>query len=78
LLSSTWFALLAPKGTPVAILDKVNAEVNEILRDAEIRKKLSDMGATTLGGTRQALADHLAAETIKWGRVVREAKIQVQ
>jgi len=78
LLSSTWFALLAPRGTPAAILDKVNAEVNEILRDAEIRKKLSDMGATPLGGTRQALADHLAAETIKWGRIVREAKIQVQ
>jgi tripartite-type tricarboxylate transporter receptor subunit TctC len=78
LQSSTWFALLAPKGTPAAILDKVNAEVNEILRDAELRKKLSDMGATPLGGTRQALADHLAAETAKWGRIVREAKIQVQ
>jgi len=78
LLSSTWFALLAPKGTPAAILDKVNVEVNEILRDAEIRKKFSDMGATPLGGTRQALADHLAAETVKWSRIVRDAKIQIQ
>ncbi len=78
LLSSTWFALLAPKGTPAPILEKLNAEINEILRDAEIRRKLADMGATPLGGTRSQLADHLAAETVKWGRIVREAKIQLQ
>ena len=45
LLSSTWFALLAPKDTPVAVLDRVNAEVNEILRDPDIRKRFADMGA---------------------------------
>lgn len=78
LQSSTWFALLAPKNTPPAILDRVNAEVNEILRDADVRKKFADMGATPLGGTRQALSEHLAAETLKWGRVIRAANIQIQ
>ncbi|GMV45381.1 MAG: ABC transporter substrate-binding protein [Pseudomonadota bacterium] len=78
LMSTTWFALLAPKGTPAAILDKLNAETNEVLRDPEVRKKLADMGATTLGGTRQALAEHLAAETTKWKHVVQDANIQLQ
>jgi len=78
LVSSTWFALLAPKGTPAAILDQLNTELNQILRDPEVRKKLADIGATTLGGTRQQLADHLAAETAKWKRVVQEANIQLQ
>lgn len=78
LLSSTWFALLAPKGTPQAIVDRVNAEVNELLKDAGVRKRLSDMGATPLGSTPKQLADHLAAETVKWGHVVREAKIELQ
>ncbi|MBK8526321.1 MAG: tripartite tricarboxylate transporter substrate binding protein [Rubrivivax sp.] len=78
LLSSTWFALLAPKDTPVAVLDRVNAEVNEILRDPDIRKRFADMGAAPLGGSRQALADHLAAETQKWGQVIRAANIQIQ
>ncbi len=78
LLSSTWFALLAPKGTPAAIVDKVNAAVNEILKDPAVHKRLSDMGASPLGGTPKQLADHLAAETVKWGNIVRDAKIQIQ
>lgn len=78
LMSSTWFALLAPKGTPAPIVDRLNAEVNAILKDEAVRKRLSDMGATPLGSTPKQLADHLAAETVKWGNVVREAKIEVQ
>ena len=70
--SQGWFALLAPKGTPAAILDRLNTEVNEILQDPEVRKSLADMGAAPLGGSRQALAEHLAAETSKWARVVKE------
>jgi tripartite-type tricarboxylate transporter receptor subunit TctC len=78
LQSSTWFALLAPKGTPQAIVDRVNAEVNDLLKDPGVRKRLSEMGATPLGSTPRQLADHLAAETVKWGNIVREAKIQLQ
>ena len=78
LMSSTWFALLAPKGTPVVALERMNAVANEALADAVVKKRLSDIGAGTLGGTPRQLADHLAAEIEKWGRVVREAKIQVQ
>ncbi len=78
LLSSTWFALLAPKGTPAAIVERLNAVTNEVLADPAVRKRLGEMGATPLGGTAKQLADHLAAETEKWGRLVREAKIQVQ
>lgn len=78
LQSSTWFALLAPKDTPPAILDRVNVEVNEILRDPDVRKKFAGMGATHLGGTRQALSDHLSAETLKWSSLIRAAKIQIQ
>lgn len=78
LLSSTWFALLAPKGTPVAIVERMNSVTNEVLADPAVRQRLSAMGATTLGGTSRQLAEHLAAETEKWGQVVREAKIQAQ
>lgn len=78
LISSTWFALLAPKGTPTPILDQVNKELNAVLADPAVRKRLADMGASPLGGSRQELADHMARETTKWGQVVREAAIQVQ
>jgi tripartite-type tricarboxylate transporter receptor subunit TctC len=78
LLSSTWFALLAPKGTPPAVVARMNAVTNEILADPAVKKRLADMGATTLGGTSQQLAEHLGAETEKWARVVRDARIQAQ
>jgi tripartite-type tricarboxylate transporter receptor subunit TctC len=78
LLSSTWFALLAPKGTPQAVVARMNTVANEILADPAVKKRLADMGASTIGGTSQQLADHLAAETEKWGRVVREAHIAAQ
>ena len=78
LLSSTWFALLAPKGTPPAMVQRMNAVANEVLADPAVKKRLADIGATTLGGTPQQLAQHLALETEKWGRVVREAHIAAQ
>ena len=78
LLSSTWFALLAPKGAPAAALERMNAVANEALADPAVKKRLNELGASPLGGTAKQLAEHLAAEIDKWGRLVREAKIQVQ
>jgi tripartite-type tricarboxylate transporter receptor subunit TctC len=78
LLSSTWFALLAPKSTPPAVIARMNAVSNEILTDPAVKKRLAEMGANTLGGTPQQLAEHLSAETEKWGRVVRDAHISAQ
>ena len=78
LLSSTWFALLAPKGTPPAVVARMNSVANEVLADPVVKKRLADIGATTLGGTPQQLAQHLATETEKWGRLIREANITVQ
>jgi tripartite-type tricarboxylate transporter receptor subunit TctC len=78
LLSSTWFALLAPKGTAQAVLERMNAATNEVLADPAVKKRLADIGVSTLGGSAKQLADHLAAETDKWAQVVREAKVQAQ
>lgn len=78
LLSSTWFAVLAPRGTPARVVERMNAAVNEVLADAGVKKRLSDMGASTLGGTPRQLADHLTAEIDKWGRLVRDAKIEAK
>jgi tripartite-type tricarboxylate transporter receptor subunit TctC len=78
LLSATWFAFMAPKDTPVAILDRLNKELNAVLAEPEVRKGLEEMGAVPLGGTRQELADHLGRETVKWRRIVKEAGVEVQ
>jgi len=69
LLASTWFALLAPKSTPQLAVDRLNAAVNEVLADPAVNKRV---------GHGRQLAEHLAAETEKWGRIVRDAKIHAQ
>lgn len=78
LQSTTWFALLAPKGTPAAAIERMNAAANEALADPAVRKRLNEMGATPLGGTQKQLADHLSAELDRWGRIVRDARIEVK
>lgn len=78
LMSSTWFALLAPRGTPAPIIERINAETNAMLRDPEFRQKLADVGATPIGGPPDDLRKHLAAEIVKWGNVVRAAGIKSQ
>jgi tripartite-type tricarboxylate transporter receptor subunit TctC len=78
LQSATWFALLAPSGTPTPVLERLNKELNAVLADADVRRQLGEMGATPLAGTRQALAVHLEQETKKWQSIVREAGVQVQ
>lgn len=78
LQSSTWFAMLAPKGTPAPIIEKMNAEINAVLKDPEFQKKLAAIGATTLGGTADKLSSHLSAELEKWGAVIQAAGIKAQ
>ena len=78
LMSSTWFALLAPHGTPPEIITRMNTEVNKILKDPAFQKKLADIGATPLGGTPKDLSTHLASELDKWGIVIKAAGIKPQ
>jgi tripartite-type tricarboxylate transporter receptor subunit TctC len=78
LLSSTWFALLAPKGTSTDIIDRANKALNEILQDPEVQQKLASMGANTLGGTPEDLDNLLASELRKWNKVVLDANLQAQ
>jgi tripartite-type tricarboxylate transporter receptor subunit TctC len=78
LMSSTWFALLAPAGTPKPIIERMNTEVNQILADPAFKQKLADIGATPMGGAPSELTSHLAAELEKWGVVIQAAGIKNQ
>jgi tripartite-type tricarboxylate transporter receptor subunit TctC len=69
--SSVWFALFAPAGTPRPIIDRVNAEVNKILRDPASRQVLVGAGLTPVGGTPEALAALMRSDVERWARVVK-------
>jgi tripartite-type tricarboxylate transporter receptor subunit TctC len=68
-----WDGLYAPKGTPAAVLDKLNAAVNRALQQPEVRKMLESRGAIPAPTSRQALAEFGAEEYARLGKVVKVA-----
>jgi tripartite-type tricarboxylate transporter receptor subunit TctC len=74
--ASSWFALLAPAGTPRAIVMRLNAEVMSALQLKEVRDSLSRQGLDPTGSTPAEADAYLRSEIAKWTRVVREAGIR--
>ena len=72
-----WFALFAPARTPRAAIDWWNRETRTVFSDPEARDRFVSQGATLPLGTPEALGAHVAAESKRWGRVIRAAGIKL-
>ena len=72
------FGLLAPAGTPEAIVKQLNSAVNEALQSAEVRASLDGVGVEARAGTPQAFATALEEQAREWKRVIEETGIQVE
>ncbi|MBA2548631.1 MAG: tripartite tricarboxylate transporter substrate binding protein BugD [Burkholderiaceae bacterium] len=73
-----WHAVYAPKGTPKAAVDKLVGAIQEASKDADFRRRMSELGATVYPVeqiTPAALASHLKSETEKWGSVIKKAGV---
>jgi tripartite-type tricarboxylate transporter receptor subunit TctC len=75
---NNWQGLIAPKGTPKVIIDKLNLAVNQILKDPQIREFMLQQGNEVGGGTPEEFAALIKAESIKWSEVVKTANIEPQ
>jgi tripartite-type tricarboxylate transporter receptor subunit TctC len=75
-VDDTWIGLLAPAGTPPAIIQKVNEAINRMLATPDVRERLSAMAFEPVGGTPQQFADYIKVETVKWGKIVRDGNIK--
>ena len=71
-----WYALYAPAGTPKAIIDKLNGEMNALLHARDMAETLARQGLQPTGGTPDELARLTRTDLARWSAVVREAKIQ--
>ena len=74
---STWAGLLAPARTPPAIIKRVSDEVAKIVRLDDVKTRLEGMGTLPAGSTPEEFAAFIDAETAKWGKVIREAKVKL-
>jgi tripartite-type tricarboxylate transporter receptor subunit TctC len=71
----TWYAVFAPAGTPAAIVEKINADIDGALQMSDVRDLLARQGMTIAGGSPGKLAALLKAELARWAHVVGEAHI---
>ncbi|MGH8770114.1 MAG: tripartite tricarboxylate transporter substrate binding protein [Burkholderiales bacterium] len=69
----TWYAVLAPKGTPKEIVARLHSEILKILQTSDIKQRLADIGAEPGGITPEQFAQLIRAETVKWAKVVKDS-----
>lgn len=74
--ASVWHAFIAPKGTPPAIVAKLNAEIHKALADPEVKERLAGLGAEVAPTTPQELATLVRTEFERYGKLIREANIK--
>jgi len=72
----TWYGAFVPAGTPAEVVQKLNADLNAVLRDAQVREAIEKQGMTPVGGAAQRLGNLLKSELPRWNRVVSAAGIK--
>jgi len=75
---TTWYGLFAPRGTPPAVIAKLNKTLNEVLADPKVAEKLVKVGVVVKSSTPQAFGDFMADEYKRWNAVREAAKIPLQ
>jgi tripartite-type tricarboxylate transporter receptor subunit TctC len=77
-LSAAWYAVVAPPKTPEAILRKVNADIEQALKDPEVIEKLKKLSCDVVGGSPREARYFMRQEVARWGKVIKEANIKLQ
>jgi tripartite-type tricarboxylate transporter receptor subunit TctC len=73
-----WFGAMAPRGTPQPVIERLNATINKILQDPDMKKNLDQQGMIPTGGTPQKFGERIRREYERWVKLVREANIKVE
>ena len=73
-----WFGIVAPAGTPPAVLAKLNGELNRMLAMPDVKQKFADQGVDPVGGPPERFAEHIRVQIEKWSKVVKESGAKVE
>lgn len=75
--ASTWFGILAPAGTPAAIVKTLNTEINKVLKQPDVAAKLKSEGGDVLGGSTEQFGALLKTDIVRWGQIVRDSGARI-
>lgn len=75
---NSWYGVCAPAGTPVALLDKLNADIHSVMRNPEVEKRLTELGMPPAPTSREEFDQFIRAEIARWAQVIKDAKIPKQ
>jgi tripartite-type tricarboxylate transporter receptor subunit TctC len=75
--ATAWFGLLAPAGTPQAIIDKLHKQTVKVLAQPDVRARLEGLGVALVGNTPEEFADLIRTETPQWAKVIKRAGIKL-
>ena len=74
----SWYGILAPAGTPSAVITRLNTELDRIVHEPQIEKRFADIGGEAIGGPPSTLASLIHDEIARWRRVAKEAGIHIE
>jgi tripartite-type tricarboxylate transporter receptor subunit TctC len=74
--ANAWNGIAAPKGTPAAIINKLNTEINAVFADRALSTKVTELGADVFRASPSELSAMVAAEISRWGKVVKFANVK--
>jgi len=74
-VATSWSGAMVPTGTPVTIVQQLSLAINQVLAMPEVQQKLAASGADAVGSTPEAFKAFIQDETLKWGKVIKDAKI---
>ena len=75
---TNWFGLLAPAATPKETVVKIHADVIRVLRDPEVKKRISDLGAEVVGNSPEEFGAATRAESAQWAEIIKAANIRAE
>jgi tripartite-type tricarboxylate transporter receptor subunit TctC len=76
--SVTWFGVFGPAGTPKAVVERLNMEVNKVLADPAIRERFATLGFEPAGGTPAEFAAVVQRDAAKWSKVIKDANVRAE
>jgi len=73
-----WYGMVAPAGTPPAVVTALNRIATEAMRDPAVKEKLASQGTKLVGDTPEHFRDFIAAEIVRWAKVIKDAGVTTE